>query len=348
MTRQDLVTVTGASGFIALHTTRQLLAAGYAVRGTLRSMDKADGIARALAARGDDVSHLSFARADLTADDGWDAALEGADYLIHMASPVPAEAPKDENDLITPARDGALRALRAACDAGVKRIVMTSSIAAISGGHDKSQQLDEGCWSDVTKDIGAYQKSKTLAEKAAWDYIAALPVESRPEFAVINPGFVLGPVIGGQASASLEIVRRLMAREVPGVPNIGFSLVDVRDVAAAHVTALIHTDAPGNRFICVAESMTFREIARHLADYLAPQGYKIPTRPVPDWLVHFLALFSPTFKLVATRLGPATAFDTRAARTRLDWQPRSMVQSLFDTADSLGAQNITRPGRTPS
>lgn len=339
MDRQKQVTITGATGFIALHTIRLLLAEGYAVRGTLRDPAQGHAITEALARYGD-VSALTFAKADLGLDDGWAAALAGADYLIHMASPVPAEVPKDENDLILPARDGALRAIRAATDAGVRRIVMTSSIAAISGGQDKSKPLDENCWSDVTKDIGAYQKSKTIAERAAWDFINSLPAETRPEFTVINPGFVLGPVIGGHASASLEIVRRLMAREVPGVPNMGFSLVDVRDIAAAHVTALTHDNAPGSRYICVAESMTFHEIARHLADYLEPKGYKIPTRPVPDWLVRALALFSPTFRLVATRLGPATQFDTGQVRTRLDWQPLSMLQSLQDTADSLIEQKI--------
>lgn len=339
MNDKGLVTVTGASGFIALHTIRDLLEQGYSVRGTVRDMGRVDGLATSLS-RHCDVTNLSFVQANLNEDTGWADAMSDADYLMHMASPLPAEAPKDENELIIPARDGALRAIRAAIDAGVKRIVMTSSIAAVSGGHDKSKSLNESHWSDTTKDIGAYQKSKTIAERAAWDLINALSDGEKPEFAVINPGFVLGPVIDADTSASHEIVRRLMAREVPGLPNIGFSLVDVRDVASAHVTALTHPDAPGNRYICVAEAMSFREMARLLQSHLETQGYKIPQRPVPDWLVHFLALFSPTFQLVVTRLGPATKFDTSQVRQHFGWMPMPMAQSITETADSMIAHKI--------
>jgi nucleoside-diphosphate-sugar epimerase len=339
MNDKGLVTVTGASGFIALHTIRDLLDQGYSVRGTIRNMDRVDGLVKSLV-KYCNVTNLSFTQADLSNDSGWTEAMTGADYLLHMASPLPAETPKDENELIVPARDGALRAIRAAVDAGVKRIVMTSSIAAVSGGHDKSKTLNETYWSDTTKDIGAYQKSKTIAEQSAWDLIQALPDGERPEFAVINPGFVLGPMIDADTSASHEVVRRLMAREVPGLPNIGFSLVDVRDVAGAHVTALTHPDAPGNRYICVAESLSFREIARLLQSHLVAQGYKIPQRSVPDWLVHFLALFSPTFRLVVTRLGPATKFDTSQVRQHFGWTPVSMAQSITETADSMIAHKI--------
>lgn len=339
MAERELVTITGANGYIAVHTIRLLLEAGYRVRGTLR--DTARGaLIRAALAPLVDVSALDFARADLASDDGWAAAMTGADYVIHMASPVPAEVPRREEELIAPAREGTLRVMGAAAAAGARRIVMTSSIAAVSSGHDKSRVFDESCWSDVTKDIGAYQKSKTLAERAAWEFIESLAAEARPEFAVINPGFVLGPPIGGHAGASLEVVRRLMAREVPGVPNMGFSLVDVRDVAAAHVIALTHPAAPGHRHICVSERMTFHEIATYLAEHLAPDGYRIPTRRVPDAAVRLLALFSPTFRLVATRLGPATQYDTARARETLGWQPRPMRRSLVDTADSLRAQKI--------
>lgn len=340
MNDKGLVTVTGASGFIALHTIRELLGQGYSVRGTVRDTGRVDRLVAVLS-KYCDVTNLSFVRADLGEDSGWTEAMNGADYLLHMASPLPAEAPQDENELIVPARDGALRAIRAAVDAGVRRIVMTSSIAAISGGHDKSLTLDESHWSDIAKNIGAYPKSKTIAERAAWDYINSLPEDSKPEFTVINPGFVLGPVIDKDTSASHEIIRRLMAREVPGLPNIGFSLVDVQDVAAAHVIALTHEDAPGNRYICVTESMTFRDIARLLQSHLGTRGYKIPQRPVPDWLVHFLALFSPTFRLVVTRLGPATKFDTTQIRQQFGWSPLPMAQSITATADSLIAQKIT-------
>ncbi|MZR31236.1 NAD-dependent epimerase/dehydratase family protein [Sneathiella litorea] len=340
MNEKKLVTVTGASGFIALHTIRELLEKGYAVRGTVRDTGRIEGLLRSLSEYCD-VTDLSFVRAELGDDSGWAEALAGADYLMHMASPLPAEAPRDENDLIIPARDGALRAIRAAVDAGVRRIVFTSSIAAISGGQDKSSVLDESHWSDTNKDIGAYPKSKTIAELAAWEFINSLPEGQKPEFAVINPGFVLGPMIDPDTSASHEVVRRLMAREVPGLPNIGFSLVDVRDVATAHVIALTHKSAPGNRYICVAESLSFREIARRLHLHLSDRNYRIPQRPVPDWLVRALALFSPTFRLIVSRLGPATKFDTSRIRQHFDWTPIPMSQSITETADSMITHKIT-------
>ena len=339
MKNTTLVTVTGASGFIALHTICLLLQQGYSVRGTLRDVSRMENLVKSLSNHCD-VTNLSFVRAELNDDDGWADAMVDADYLLHMASPLPAEAPKDENDLIVPARDGALRAIKAAVDAGVKRIVMTSSIAAVSGGHAKSATLDDSHWSDIEKDIGAYQKSKTIAERASWDFIGSLPAEKRPELSVINPGFVLGPLLDADTSASHEIIRRLLVRDVPGIPNIGFSLVDVRDVASAHVTALTHAAAPGKRYICVAEAMSFRDIAACLKRHVAPKGYEVIQRPAPDWLVHFLALFSPTFKLVVTRLGPATKFGTSRIRDDFDWRPMQMTRSVEETADSLIAHKI--------
>ena len=339
MKNTTLVTVTGASGFIALHTICLLLQQGYSVRGTLRDVSRMENLVKSLSNHCD-VTNLSFVRAELNDDDGWADAMVDADYLLHMASPLPAEAPKDENDLIVPARDGALRAIKAAVDAGVKRIVMTSSIAAVSGGHAKSATLDDSHWSDIERDIGAYQKSKTIAERASWDFIGSLPAEKRPELSVINPGFVLGPLLDADTSASHEIIRRLLVRDVPGIPNIGFSLVDVRDVASAHVTALTHAAAPGKRYICVAEAMSFRDIAACLKRHVAPKGYEVIQRPAPDWLVHFLALFSPTFKLVVTRLGPATKFDTSRIRDDFDWRPMQMTRSVEETADSLIAHKI--------
>ncbi|WP_340150322.1 aldehyde reductase [uncultured Sneathiella sp.] len=339
MRESTLVTVTGASGFIALHTICLLLQQGYTVRGTLRDLSRMESLVKSLSHHCD-VTNLSFVKADLNDDAGWAGAMVDADYLLHMASPLPAEAPKDENDLIVPARDGALRAIKAAVDAGVRRIVMTSSIAAVSGGHDKSEALNESHWSDTEKDIGAYQKSKTIAERASWEFINSLADDKKPEFSVINPGFVLGPVIDSDTSASHEIIRRILARDVPGIPNIGFSLVDVRDVASAHVTALTHRAAPGKRYICVAEAMSFRDIAACLKKHMTPKGYKVIQRPVPDWLVHFLALFSPTFKLVVSRLGPATKFDTSRIRGDFGWNPMQMTRSIEETADSLIAHKI--------
>ncbi|MEH6525056.1 MAG: NAD-dependent epimerase/dehydratase family protein [Sneathiella sp.] len=334
MQEKDLVVVTGASGFIAQHTIKILLEKGYAVRGTVRDLGRIERLTTSLAAQCD-VTNLSFAKVDLSDDEGWDTALGGAKYLLHMASPLPVEQPEDENDLIIPARDGALRALKAAVAAQVSRIVMTSSIASVSGGLDSTATFNESHWSDITQDIGPYPKSKTIAERAAWDYIKSLPEEDRPELTMINPGFVLGPLIDPDTSASHEVVRRLLSGQVPGIPDIGFSLVDVRDVAAAHVAALTATDAPGNRYICVTGYMDYYDVAKQLHAHLAGTDFKIPLRRIPSWLVRLMANFNPTLKLIVPRLGQTPQFDTARIRHDLDWQPIDLDTSLIETVDSL-------------
>lgn len=334
MQDRDLVVVTGASGFIAQHTIKILLEKGYAVRGTVRDPGRVERLTAALSAQCD-VTDLSFAKADLSEDDGWEAALSGAKYLLHMASPLPVDQPKDENELIIPARDGALRALKAATAAQVTRIVMTSSIASVSGGHESKEPFNESYWSDIEKDIGAYPKSKTIAERAAWDYIASLPEEGRPELAMINPGFVVGPLIDQNTSASHEVVRRLLSGEVPGIPDIGFSLVDVRDVAAAHVAALTAPEAAGNRYICVTGFMDYYEVAKQLHAHLAGTDFKVPLRRIPSWIVRLMANFNPTLKIVVPRLGQVHQFDTALIRRDLNWQPISLDTALIETVDSL-------------
>lgn len=339
MADKGLVTVTGASGFIAQHTVKILLTEGYSVRGTVRDTSRIEGLTAALG-KECDISGLSFVEADLSSDAGWPEALAGARYLLHMASPLPTSEPDDENDLIIPARDGALRALKAAVDSRVERIVMTSSIASIAGGNFGPTPLTEEVWSDIDQDIGAYSKSKTIAERAAWDYINSLPEESRPELAMINPGFVLGPLIAPNISASHEVVRRLLAKEVPGLPNINFNLVDVRDVARAHVTALTSPSTPGNRYICVNSRLAFKDIAKIVHDRAAPQGIVTTLKSVPDWLVRLLALFKPDLRIVASRLGKDVSFDTRKIREELAFTPLDLSQSIEETVDSLIAHKM--------
>ncbi|USG60349.1 aldehyde reductase [Sneathiella marina] len=334
MDNKDLVVVTGASGFIAQHTIKILLEKGYAVRGTVRDLGRIERLTASLAGQCD-VTNLSFAKADLSTDEGWDTALSGAKYLLHMASPLPVEQPEDEDELIIPARDGALRALKAAVAAQVSRIVMTSSIASVSGGLDTTATFDESHWSDVTQDIGPYPKSKTIAERAAWDYINSLPEDNRPELVMINPGFVLGPLIDPDTSASHEVVRRLLSGQVPGIPDIGFSLVDVRDVAVAHVAALTADEAPGNRYICVTGYRDYYDIAKQVHTHLAGSDFKVPLRRIPSWLVRILANFNPTLKLIVPRLGQVSQFDTTRIRQDLQWQPIDLDTSLIETVDSL-------------
>jgi len=327
------VLVTGASGFIAQHCIQQLLTRGYHVRGTLRDTAKADALSRALAPDDEARQRLEFVRADLTRDEGWSDALSGVDGVLHTASPVPMRPPRDEAEVIVPAREGTLRVLGAAAEAGVRRVVLTSSIAAIVSGkiHGRGARYSEADWSDLDGKVSAYSKSKTLAERAAWEFQAALPAARRFELATINPAFVIGPNLLGTNNASNEIVRKLLAREVPGVPRIFFPLVDVRDVALAHVLALMSKVAPGERFLTSAHDCWYQDIAR----ILSQGGHRVPTRQVPNWLVHVVSWFDPTARLVLGDLGKSYQLQTDKIRRVLGWHPRPLQETILDTARDL-------------
>ena len=279
MSEQETVLVTGASGFIALHCVVQLLQAGYQVRGTLRSASREAEVRETVARQVDAGERLSFTTADLTDDAGWADAVANCTYVLHVASPFPAAPPKDENELIVPAREGALRVLRAAANAGVKRVVLTSSIAAVAHGNDGlgNHTFDEDDWSNVDGTLGAYEKSKTLAERAAWDFIASDDAKGM-ELAVINPGAVLGPVLNENLGTSAELVRRLLLRQLPACPRIGFSMVDVRDVASAHIAAMSVPEAAGKRFCCTESHAWIRDIALILDKHFADRGYNTKHR----------------------------------------------------------------------
>jgi len=263
----DRVLVTGATGFIAQHCMLQLLEAGYEVRGTARSANRAADVVAILsphlsdAARGR-LDALEVVAADLTRDDGWRGAVEGCRFVMHIASPLPKGVVKDENELIVPARDGALRVLRASHDAGVERVVLTSSLSAIIYGNDRSHLFTEADWSNLDgKRIGAYDKSKTIAERASWEYMETIKDSSPMELVAINPGLVLGPLLSSDWGTSAEMVKRILDHKVPAIPNIGFATVDVRDVASAHVTAMVSPNAVGQRFICAEANHSMMEIA---------------------------------------------------------------------------------------
>lgn len=328
------VAVTGASGYIALHVITALLDQGYAVRGTLRDMARGEKI-RAALARQTDVSALSFVEADLLADAGWDTALADCQYVMHVASPLPILEPKDHDDLIIPARDGALRVLAAAARAGVRRVVMTSSIAAIGNGHAGKSRFTEADWSIVSEEIGAYACSKTIAERAAWDFIAGLPKGDAPELVVLNPSFVIGPLIDPDGSASLEVVRKLLAREVPGCAKIGFSLVDVRDVAVAHLAAMTTPDAAGKRYICSTGFKKMSDIAALLNQTFGPQGHPVRTRELPNWVVRIVALFDPAVGRIVPELGRQKYYDNSAIRKDLKWRSRPLDGTIIATGESL-------------
>ena len=328
---QTLVTVTGASGFIAVHCVRELLERGYRVRGTLRDARRESAIRAVLAPL--DTARLSFAEAELTKDAGGAQAMAGATYVLHVASPLPKALPKHEEELIRPAREGALRALRSAHEAGVARVVMTSSMAAVLSGRDRSgaHVFDENDWSDPNCPMSAYEKSKTLAERAAWDFVRGLPAERPLELVCMNPGFVLGPSLLGVDNTSNELVGKLLRREVPGVPRLHLPLVDVRDVATAHVLAMTARKAAGERFLLVSDTVWMKEIA----DVLSDAGYKVPTRVLPNFLVRLVGLVDPTVRLVVNGLGNQVLTSHQKAQSLLGWSGRTMRDMVLDTAKSI-------------
>lgn len=311
----ERVLVTGASGFIARQVVVDLRAHGYVVRGTARR--PVEGL--------DDV-----VRADLAADAGWAEAVAGCDYVLHVASPFPARVPKTDDELVRPAVDGTLRVLRAAVAAGVKRVVLTSSLSAITSGRADDRVRTEADWSDVDRSP-AYARSKTLAERAAWDFAR----ESGLELVALQPGMVLGPLAGPGVNTSVEVVRRLLVRDVPASPKIGFSLVDVRDVAVAHRLAMESPIAAGNRYILAGENMWMREIAAVLAEEFGPRGYRVPTGSMPTWLLRIVALFDPSVRQALDFVGRPERVTADKARGELEWTMRPVRDTIIDTANSL-------------
>lgn len=332
----ELVLVTGGSGFIGSHCIVQLLNAGYCVRTSVRSLSREAEVREMLKRGGVEPGDaFSVVAADLSADAGWKEAVAGCSYVLHVASPFPIGVPKREDDLIVPARDGALRVLRAAHDAGVRRVVMTSSFAAI--GNDPANPdgvFTEKNWSDPSADIGAYAKSKTLAERAAWEFIAR--EGGALELTVVNPVGVYGPLLGPHIAASIELVRRLMAGEIPGCPRLMLNIVDVRDVAYLHLRAMTDPAAKGERFLAVSgECMSVQQIALLLKGRMGAAGARVPTREIPDWVIRLGALVDPTIRQIAPDLGKVKRASGEKARQMLGWSPRSNEDAILATAESL-------------
>ena len=337
------VLVTGASGFIAQHTILRVLEAGYRVRGTIRSLGKSDEVRGVLAPHaGAAMERFELCAADLMSDAGWDDAVRGCRFVLHMASPLPSRPPKHEDELIVPARDGALRVLRAASAGGVERVVMTSSVAAVVYGHarDGSRTYDERDWSQLGDEVGAYEKSKTIAERAAWDLVEALPADRKIERVTLNPGLVLGPVLGADVSTSGEVVRKLMKRDMPGCPDVGWAVVDVRDVADAHVAALTAPGAAGQRFVLAIEHASMLDIARILSEKFSARGYKVPTRKVPGWLLRLVSTWDKTARLAVQELGKRQDLSNARAREVLGFQPHSLEDMVVSMGESMIARGV--------
>jgi nucleoside-diphosphate-sugar epimerase len=331
------VLVTGGSGFIASHTILQLIGAGHTVRTTLRSLSRENEVRATLKAAGADPGDgLSFVAADLMSDAGWPAAVSGCEYVLHIASPFPSNVPKHEDELIVPARDGALRVLRASRDAGVKRVVLTSSFAAIGYGHpERNDVFTEEDWTDPSgADVMPYTKSKALAERAAWDFIAR--EGAGLELAVVNPVAVFGPVLGADYATSILLVQKMMDGALPGVPRMCLGVVDVRDVADLHVRAMTDAAAKGERFLAVAgDFMWLVEIAKALKERLGDKAKRVPTRQLPDWLVRLARFKDPAVKQIIPELGKWKNATSEKARAVLGWSPRSREESVSATAESL-------------
>jgi nucleoside-diphosphate-sugar epimerase len=344
------VLVTGGSGFIGSHCILQLLAAGHRVHTTVRSPAREADVRAMLQAGGAEPGdRLSFFAADLEGDAGWPEAVAGCEYVLHVASPLPPAVPRHEDELIRPAREGALRVLRAACNAGVKRVVLTSSFAAIGYGHKPQQTpFTEATWTDLSRrDSTAYVKSKTLAEQAAWNFIAK--EGGSLALSVINPVAVFGPALGPDYSASILLVKRMMDGAMPGCPQLYFGIVDVRDVADLHIRAMTHPAAKGERFLAAAgDFMSMRDIAQVLKRRMGVSATRVPTRQLPNWLVRIAAIRDPAVKLILPELGKIKNGSNEKARRLLGWAPRSNEDAIAATAESLVRLGLLKDSPQPA
>ena len=331
----EKVLVTGASGFIAEHCIIELLKNGYSVKGSLRSMNREQEVRDAVKTETDDTK-LEFCKLDLLEDDGWEDAMRDCDYLMHVASPFVIEDPKDENELIKPAKEGTLRALNAAKKAGIKRVVLTSSVAAVNS-HMMSGTSDHTTWTDInSKYVTPYQKSKTIAERAAWDFYNNQDNSNKMELAVINPGGVMGPQLGNDlGGASTQIVSQLISGKFPMIPALSFPFIDVRDVAILHLKAMTTPDADGKRFIAAHSEPTWMY---QVAEVLSAAGYeKIKLKKAPSFMLKLIGLFDNKTKSLVPMLDKYVPCDNSQTVKILNWEPMPWEQAFIEHAKSIEA-----------
>ncbi len=333
----EKVLVTGASGFIAEHCIIELLKNGYSVKGSLRTMNREQEVREAVKTETDDAK-LEFCKLDLLEDEGWEDAMRDCDYLMHVASPFVIEDPKDENELIKPAKEGTLRALNAAKKAGIKRVVLTSSVAAVNS-HMMSGTSDHTTWTDInSKYVTPYQKSKTIAEKAAWDFYNNQDSDNRMELAVINPGGVMGPQLGNDlGGASTQIVSQLISGKFPMIPALSFPFIDVRDVAILHLKAMTTPEADGKRFIAAHSEPTWMY---EVAEVLSAAGYeKIKLKKAPSFMLKLIGLFDNKTKSLVPMLDKYVPCDNSQTVKILNWEPMPWEQAFIEHAKSIEAIN---------
>ena len=335
MASTELVLVTGATGYIATHIVQQLLQAGYRVRGTVRSLKNEEKVKPLYELCPEANDKLELVECDLLDENCWDDAVKDCVYVLHTASPVPNANPKDEDEVIKPAVDGTMFVLRACQKAGtVKRIVLTSSIAAIIHKKNSENKLfTEKDWTELhDPTITVYSKSKTLAERAAWNFIKQT---EEMELVTINPSYVLGPTICGGYASIMEITKRLLNAEMPLLPNLSFPICDVRDVAEAHIKAITIPEAAGHRHIIDNETLWFYEIAKIIDKEFRPQGYKIPTKTAPNFLMHIIGLFDGTVKFLLPNLGNKSETDNSRLKSVLGINPIPVQKSILDMCYSM-------------
>ena len=348
------VLVTGASGFIATHVIYQLQQQGRVrVRGTVRSLKREEKVKPLRNLVPDAKYPLRLVPAELQDADSWTRAVKGCTYVYHIASPVPIAIPRDENEVIRPAVDGTINVLQACAESGsVKRVVLTSSTAAVSSGFNGNagQPPDyvysETDWSDEGSCL-AYVKSKLKAEQAAWDFMKKLEEDKHFELVAVNPCYVQGPILSAASGAGSAVAcTTLMENTVPGVPNISFNVIDVRDVAAAQLAAMEKPEAAGNRYILASsESLSFPEIAQTVSEEFRPQGYKIPTRTIPKAVIWLGKFFSASLKFIYPGIDKRLLLSNEKMRSELGVEPRPARESIIDTCYSLVELELVH--RTP-
>lgn len=331
----ETVLVTGGTGFIAGWCIVELLKRGFTVRTTVRSLSKEQLVRAAVSTAVDPADRLTFFAADLTLDEGWDAAVAGCDYVLHVASPLGLDDSKNPDALIIPAREGALRVLRSATKAGVKRVVMTSACAAASpSSYTEDGITDETLWTDPNdSNLSTYRKSKTLAELAAWQFMK--DYHGSTTLTTILPGAVFGPILSAENVGTAQVIGRLLQGRMPGTPRIGLEVVDIRDLVDVHIRAMTSNQAAGERFIAVSEFMWMADMAKTLRSKLGESASKVPVRTVPDFVIRILSRFDPNLRAIMPGLGRKNRHTSAKAQRLLGWHPRPAAETVLDCAESL-------------
>ena len=332
MENNEKVLVTGASGYIALHCISELLDSGFKVKGSLRDLKRKDQVINSLK-KDNSINNLEFCYLDLLSDDGWDEASSDCDYLIHIASPFTLQEPKNEKELIEPALEGTLRALKSAKNNGIKKVVLTSSMASIAYGHSK-EIVNNKDWTEINKNVGSYIKSKTLAEKAAWDFIQNQSNKSLV-LTTIHPGMVFGPLLSDDIEgASCSLINSLINGKFPAIPDLYFTVVDVRDVVKLHVQSLKKQDSNNKRIIATSQnSISFLEISKLLRDI----GYsKAPINLIPNKVINSLAPFNKEMRSTANMINRGSyRVDISETKSLFNWEPIPLKKTLFDMTETL-------------